>query len=606
MKKLFWLLGGIVVLLAIWAIMANIPSSKNTLQIKVDINGVPSAHTIYSATNVSAAFQQIKSGNISSQITQSNEWSLVRTALNETSTNTLSLNNGLTIGTGKKLTDDETQSAIKALSQISSTSGKVGLKLILAMNSTPTSSGQISYPGVVFHNPESPLFGFTNSQGEGETAFTPGWILITDADTNFITLKNITKTTARLSINLANTDDLMTFDFQGQNSRNNLVVGYGREFSYYLKVSKAFTAYKSNYLIGTTKNTNIVIDNAYIVNGKQQTKLALTKTQLSENPLNVKSYGTNNSLPTDASILIGNGTKGIVSLSQTQEVMKFSLDSQSKDTLIKITAHLAPIADPALAQGAQNNLMIVGKNPGSFPGLSFFAFGATKNSQVTSSYASPIYTSGINFVMTDKSNTKLATGMEYALGKHENGNDYYFQTDGTWKVINENSQKTIQKSYILKGGKSYLINENNGVTSTPISFDPSTRVDSTLSGYKVISNSLIKILGLAPSDTYFLYPVKPLTTDASGIKKQPFSVFNTPYTTVNNTQIRKTSIGFAKNQGTKINALIPDWIAGQNEYNILAIDGSLPTSNYSIMPIFVIVLAILAVLIIGIILFKKF
>jgi|GEM_PF-1023479 len=569
---------------------------KVTLLAEFTYSGVPAQGRSLIAANYQTAFVNIKSGTFSDDITNSIEWINIS---NDDNTVTTA---GYSIGNGIPHSSEEAQTIIRELFVRNFDL----LQIINESNATqwgtsPAPGGNEVLPENMqrFHSPGSPEQLVTDLDGRADVEIESGLVAILEGrrvvdlivvagESGIIQID--LDATKGFTINITNLDQYRT-------EENQFTIDYGQEIQYNLEIKADLLSPSETTVVTLRPNSNIVIEDSSIPFERQELVEELILPNFSFDPH--ASAGALNQSATS----IGNSF-----VNSSIYIYEITLPPSENDITIGIRARLLPqvrihreIADNSNPYDSVS--LDIPINAFTFPNSNFgVSVNLRNNSKNLTILAPVVNTSGINFVQMNAETQVLATGARYVLGRRDGDNLLLYTNQNNWKSISNLSQIDLSNFLMLEGGYSYIIGMNE-----PMPFPLSqNRFNFDLETNSKVNQSLIRIFGLANRDDFFLYQVRPADGYAATTDPIDFSVFRNYGFRRNNTQITITSINRAVNQSFKINSLIPDHVAGVNEYNILPVtpvkDVPFNAINKIILPLGLIVVAIF---IIGGLLIKK-
>lgn len=505
------------------------------------------------AVSYETAFERIKSGHFPSSVLQSPTW-----GASQDSEGKISIG-GQKIGEGLKLDDDAAREVISVLlgsnpallQQIQSATVTTKLNTIGVSNLFP------------FH---SRLGVLTDNDGKATVKVPKGLIAILDNSQELLKLTSIEKDSslqiqANASLSgLSVKTDISERYATGQNA---YTIAYGTTFHYMINIPQNLVAKGGMLRLIPSSNIKILS-----VNGQ------------AENP-SINMLGpdvTAASMSSDASQQILQTGASLVGRNLLQ--YPINIAPQTGDVELQVEAEFVPNFDiqkninqvPKASLLNQNIPVAAWLKPDTN-----FSFSVTldNGSQKVQADAPSLNTTGINFAQINSEKNHFVKGGSYLLGKKVNGKSYIYNQDGSWREENNQENWARVPHLSLTGGHSYVMSDSSPheilMNFTNTSFN--AKVDGA------VNQSLIKIIGLAADTDYFLYQLTapegyPKNNDLIAIKP-----FRQSLTSPNGTAIQRTSINTAIVQSSSLNFQIPDYVVGQNEYNILSETLTKPSSN---------------------------
>lgn len=507
---------------------------------KITNNGLPVINRNYRVSSIEKAFLKIKNGTITNEDINSSVWEkMPETSLGtfEKEGHNLNLSSIYSMGPGIKHDTQTTKNIINILLN------HQGLELLELLNGTPASTTTLGYivPSVWLHRPGNKGVFKTNKEGEAEGKISPGAAILLDSTNKPISLIEVVKNKT-CTIDISQKGEGLKISYLQLNAANKTnggqaTINLDQTLDLRLSVAQKLTLHGGKLTLITWPNG---------VNPQTIDGLIIDSVSSSENqPINY--YKSNNSYI-------------------------ITLPPSNSDWTLSIKVHLN---SDAFEQSTGNFIPIIQN----FTLIAQFL----ANDGVYSQASSPtINTSGINFVMTNTTGNRLIKGQSYYLGRQAGNKSEFYSTSGNW-VQQKNDVSEYQT---LSGGEQYTIGSQKSVTNTLA--QASTAF--SLSQINSINQSLIKIVGLG-SGSYFL-------ENKESHKKILFSVYRRNLVNSKGSLTIITSANNAIYQSPVINAQIPDFRAGYQEYNVLTSNGRLV--NYELMrPLYIIFdLAVFSVIVI--------
>ena len=495
------------------------------------------------------------SGKFSSQVTNSSAW---RESQN---TEHVIVVAGLTVGEGNKHTDSEAQTIISTLFSTNFT-------LLQSINETNNGTDIMSFnPPSNFVRFQAPNGGnvTTDLKGRASAKVNTGLTAIVDGSSKGI-IKLITVTPDMGEVKVDTNSLGISLSFASGNSKSSQprTVELNQELHYTLKVSKKMLNPTTPTKIDLRPDANIVID---------ETSLPNTVTSLI--PPTINPGVTFDPLASPEQLSKIADTIGSVLISWQINMYELTIPPTDSDVSIDIKAHLSPVVyvnNVSILQGTSTNTTKMNvpikafSSPDNNFGMTANVISQTTGTQITSS-APKVNTTGINFVEVDANKNKMVRDAVYILGKNVSGKKYLYDNQGKWSEIQDLSTVSPTSYTLLRGGNQYIFGDND---VSPIELN-NTRFNYDYERDTKINQSLIKLFGLGEGKDYFLYQVAAPTNYSVDKTPIDFSIFSENVVSPNGSQLTKTSMKTASNQSFKLNGLIPDYGAGTNEYNILAV-----------------------------------
>lgn len=562
--------------------------AKAKLSIRLTNSGNPQKNISLNAANYDAAYHYIMTGIFPDTVLTSPAWQSAQDSMN-----TIAVA-GFIVGQGNKHSDGEVKTIISTLFNTNFT-------LLQSINETNNGSGTLGF------NPPSNFFKFhvpggvdnmTNKRGEAEVEVPNGMTAVVDSNRNLLKLLKVTSGMKEIKIDTDSSGLSLTFANQKKVSSEPRTVEFNQEIHYTLKVSKSLLNPVSPTSIILRPDANIVIDETSVPN---------TISSLMPRVLNPESPFDSKAGPEQLSKVARKIGDRLISWQIN--MYELIIPPTDSSVSIDIKAHLAPVV-------TLNNILIgltvwlntinmdIPINASDAPDNDF---GMTANALLPqtdtqiSAAAPKVNTTGINFVQVDADKNTLVRDAVYVLGKSSKGKKYLYDTQGQWVEITDVSALVPTDYTLLRGGNQYVFGDTSPIP-IPLS---GTRFNYNFDRDSKINQSLIKLFGLGEGKNYFLYQVATPTSYPMDKTPIAFSVFSEKITSPNDSHLVKTSIKFAANQSFKLNGLIPDYSAGSNEYNLLAVTSQKKVAFNSAKSILLpLVLVILGIIMIGGILVK--
>lgn len=536
---------------------------EKKVELRVTDFGQPVSGGKYNAINVDVLYQKIVEGSFTDRDVSSQAWTKLGDIYSKDD-KALKISGTYTIGPGVKNTSSD---ALYILNKIINDSYNAAMTLNGAGNII---AGGKDSTAITFKAPKVKGEPFTNKEGKGEAKLPLGYTAIFDSDNRLQKIVDITEATKNISLDLSNPDSGMTIKTvdmpkSSLSGTNQYTIESGESIKYVVKIKAAYLKDGANLTIAP--QANLTIDDISV---------PYTQTDY-YNPIITPSVYE----PSITSISqINDNYDGVITLLGASLVnlplynYNIKLDPSEEDVTIEIHAHISPqvnlkrqINFPPSTDTMELTIPINAYQTAK----QTFAFKLSlSNGKDNLTGTSPSVTStGINFVMMDTEKNKLASGAQYLLGKKKGDNyDIYTQT-GNWVEVADLSSVSSIEPLVLEGGNIYSLGVSSGM-SIPLN---TSLFDFNAKRETKTNQSLIKIVGLASSKDYFLYPIK--APEGYDLKQSiiPFTTFNE--------MNGKNSVGDALTQNYKVNSLIGDYSAGQSEYNVLSVTSDDKVSNYS-------------------------
>ncbi|BBC74789.1 hypothetical protein [Lactococcus cremoris] len=536
-------------------VSASDKTLTTNLSIKVTSSGDPIQNEAFLAGNYQTAYEAIMEGKFSNQVTNSSAW---RGSQN---TEHVIVVAGLTVGEGSKHTDNEAQTIISTLFSTNFT-------LLQSINETNNGTDIMSFnpPSnfVRFHTPNGGNE-TTDLEGRASAKVTTGLTAIVDGSSKgIIKLIMVTPDMSEVKVDTNSLGISLSFASGNSKSSQPITVELNQELHYKLKVSKKMLNPTTPTKIDLRPDANIVID---------ETSLPNTVTSLI--PPIINPGVTFDPLASPEQLSKIADTIGSVLISWQINMYELTIPPTHSDVSIDIKAHLSPVVyvnNVSIQQGTSTNTTKMNvpikafNSPDNNFGMTANVISQTTGTQITSS-APKVNTTGINFVEVDANKNKMVRDAVYILGKNVGGKKYLYDSQGKWSEIQDLSTVSPTSYTLLRGGNQYVFGDDD---VSPIELN-NTRFNYDYERDTKINQSLIKLFGLGEGKDYFLYQVAAPTNYSVDKTPIDFSIFSENVVSPNGSQLTKTSMKTASNQSFKLNGLIPDYGAGTNEYNILAV-----------------------------------
>ncbi|QPS70945.1 hypothetical protein [Lactococcus garvieae] len=528
----------------------------NNVKLVVSNNGQPVYNTLFTARSLEPAYNKIKTGEITDEDMNSVAWKNLESG-------NVDISKKFNIGKGNVHSHSETIDILEDLVK----EGGNGIALINSFNEP--------VPSYAFHWPGNSSRRFTNNQGIAEANIPRGLVGIFSSSSNTSLLKivNVTNDTKEINLDKVNSSDIIhgeITNFTNENQFNNrqYVVEYGQEIVYKLTLKKEFLT--ASTTIDIHPQSNLIIDSISI---------PYTKNSIFSEQPTPQSFGVTPNTSFSNEAMLSQMTQDIQTnlYNGTTDRYNIPIIDNQTDITIEIKAHIDPNVKfstkvygiSANIPESQVDITIGGENI--HPNTSFFMNITANNGEQSVDYAMPVVrTSGANFVTVKSSEKKLVSGYSYFLGYKDNEKNYIYSDTG-WKQVEGSLTDLNNSQYrVFSGGKIYYLGSGFSMdiplTSNLFSFNEEENI--------LANQSLIKFIGLGQGRKYFLYSTNS-PKDSLNVKEEiPFEVSSTDYLTPSGNLSTRSTIGFAKSQDFNINNQIPDYSAGNIEYQAISVDGS--------------------------------
>ncbi|MCJ7967603.1 MAG: cell surface protein [Lactococcus lactis] len=497
---------------------------------------------------------------------------------------------GLTVGENNKHSDSETKTIISTLFSTNFT-------LLQSINETNNGTDIMSF------NPPSNFVRMRTPSGSNETTDAKGravakvptglTAIVDGSSKGIVELIDVTSGMGEVKLDTDSSGLSLSFASGNSKSTQPRTVELNQELHYVLKVNKKMLSPTALTKIVLRPDANIIIDETSVPNTVNSLIPPIINPGVTFDPLS-----SSDQLSKVAE------TIGQTLISSQINMYELTIPPTDSDVSIDIKAHLSPVVylnDILIQQGTSTNTtkmnipIQVSSSPDNNFGMTANVISQTTGTQITSS-APKVNTTGINFVEVDASKNKMVRDAVYVLGKTVGSKKYLYDSQGKWSQIQDLSAAVPTSYTLLRGGNQYVFGDNE---VSPIELNNS-RFNYDYERDTKINQSLIKLFGLGEGKDYFLYQVA--TPANYSVDKTPinFSIFSENIVSPNGSQLIKTSIKTAVNQSFKINGLIPDYSAGTNEYNVLAVTPQKEVHFSALKSIiFPLALFVLGILVIG-------
>lgn len=535
----------------------GVNASTDDTPVKIIANfrtlGTPYASQTMFTQNIETAYEKIKDGNFTEQDLKSTGWTQVAQDYKHTD-NIIEFSEHLKLGLNIRHSSQEAQDIISFLYQNNYKN------LINTLNGSGGSRNQIK-----FHVPGNKGRNYTDVHGKAEADGFKGLNAIFNLQQQFITFVNAEDDQKEFNIDVVNKDKRISFSItnvsdQAQTQSSLYTIEYNQELSYRLHIDKSLLTQPTK--VQLTPEANLVIDDISV----PYTSLDTIST--------INPDGTNSALT----------------------VYYMDLPASASDITITVKSHLVPEVYNPNTESQIKAYTLPNAKYNIVASVSGLVAG-----YLVSNTSDAVTTSGINFAMTNPVKNILVRGGEYALGKIEKQQEYFYNTSGEWTPISDFSNIRSLDYKVISGGNNYVI----GLKDTPIIPLNTNRYSFDAKKDTKINKSLIQFRGLSPENEYFLFQTKAPDGYKKIDSKQLFSVFNETKLLTNNSWGFKNSIGFANQQSFRANGKIPDYVAGTNEYNTLSVIKNHDLVFNSIVKIILpILIALLVIIAISIVVLK--
>ncbi|WP_285022714.1 surface protein [Lactococcus garvieae] len=496
---------------------------KILTKIEVTQNGTPIINTSFNALNVEVAMHQIKTGEFPQKFLEGGAWKTFLQNAPEwmkVQGNEVIFENGLKFGPGIQLNDAD---ARKIMNSILVSNGKAIIdELNLETDNVPESP-------VPFYQPGKFTNKFTTQEGIAETSLSKGLTAILNAQLNYIKLVDIKQPNQTFAIDLKNTSPDLTFKLESATPKEKTnfgqyVISLDQNIEYRLLIKKNLMDSTDSVTLYLPANSQLVIDSIESSNPEvtiTQNNFAFDVTTAnSPTPIVAATIGFDENLDQDIDIAIkGHINKSLIS----------------------------GVNSPNLNLGLQATTNQTGNG---------VELASTPN----------LVTSGINFAMIDGQKLSLESGAEYVLGREVGDKKEIYMPSGSWKTIDQLDSASVSNGEVLKGGQRYTIaSENKAIplATTRFNFDAKQNQE--------INKSLIQIFGLSKGEKYFLYQIKAAQNYEASNKINYFNVDYSSRISNNGTFFSESTISKSNVALPTLNGKLPDFSAGENEYNPLII-----------------------------------
>lgn len=525
-KNLQWTVKGFVLCLSIlsfWnitAVLAKGDSEQVSINLYANNNGIPIKNVVYSAVNLDVAYGKIIEGDFSNEVTSGVTWkdfqNQVHPDLSQANLEKIELANGLVLAPGIKHSQEEARAIMEQILRM----GGSGLPLLEELNGEDTQN-------IIFHQPERGRVSntFTNLSGQAVAIVNKGLTAIMTNEGKFQKLVMVDKNNQEINLDVANLDNRLEFTVE------DIPSGAKTNFGRYVVESGE----KNTLTFRLTIKKNLVPSGSSVLLAPSSNLIITSITPSPEvQGVEITDIGTPSQLES------GNPNRNI------------SFPALSEDLSLTIRAYVLPTT---VSQGTAGNVSI--------------SASAVDDNDVTVGATTPqLLLSGANFAMVDNSKNNFATGAEYVLGKHIDDKFLVYSAEHGWIQEDNMKQLDLSQVTVLKGGMQYSIGETESF-SIP---DTTTRFNYNSDKNQKINQSLIQIIGLAPGDNYFIYPIKAADNQNKIGKPLDFSVHAYSSIGRNGSLINHNTLGEAKVQNFSLNTTIPDFKAGSVEYNVISVN----------------------------------
>lgn len=496
---------------------------KILTKIEVTQNGTPIINTSFNALNVEVAMHQIKTDEFPQKFLEGGAWKTFLQNAPEwmkVQGNEVIFENGLKFGPGIQLNDAD---ARKIMNSILVSNGKAIIdELNLETDNVPESP-------VPFYQPGKFTNKFTTQEGIAETSLSKGLTAILNAQLNYIKLVDIKQPNQTFAIDLKNTSPDLTFKLESATPKEKTnfgqyVISLDQNIEYRLLIKKNLMDSTDSVTLSLPANSQLVIDSIESSNPEvtiTQNNFAFDVTTAnSPTPIVAATIGFDENLDQDIDIAI----KGHI----------------NKSLILGVNS-------PNLNLGLQATTNQTGNG---------VELASTPN----------LVTSGINFAMIDGQKLSLESGAEYVLGREVGDKKEIYMPSGSWEAIDQLDSASVSNGEVLKGGQRYTIaSENKAIplATTRFNFDAKQNQE--------INKSLIQIFGLSKGEKYFLYQIKAAQNYEASNKINYFNVDYSSRISNNGTFFSESTISKSNVALPTLNGKLPDFSAGENEYNPLII-----------------------------------
>lgn len=499
----------------------TLPLNQASVELKVTNNGTPVNHTSYSAMNIDRAYQEIKNGEIGLKARNSAAWILATQNTNsgESDAGIITLSNGQQIGQGITHTDEEMGSIISGLMNVDN------LSLISEINQSNTT--------IPFLNPDHVIYKFTNKRGLAKADIEQGYTLILDNNNNFVKLSKIENASEKVVIDLANIDNKIKFTADSKlktlaTNFGQYVVGTNQKISFNLSINKDMWQQAGTVNLVLPPQSNLSFDSIEVLDGNDAATVV-----------------TN---PTLNDTMVFNSSEPVIAAT-------IALNETQSNILLRVTVHVNLEGNDV---GSNNPIH-----------TSLQAVSINRDGSSSSVSTPNLNIAGINFAMTNKNATEFAQDEKFIIAKSK-GNTYEVYGNNKWQQVDDLNDIQTSDALVLEGGCRYILGREQ---AEKIPLDVS-RFNFIKKRSEKINKSLIQILGLGQGDNYFLYRIDTANDLSSANRTYKFSIFSRSYFSPNNTLMVDNSINNPTNALIGLTGQIPDYVAGNNEYSNLPLDGS--------------------------------
>ena len=548
------------------------------------------------AANYQTAYTNISQGNFSSDIFRSFEWSSVS---NPDESLTVA---GLTVGNG--FTHNQAD-AMTIIRELFTTNFKL-LQTINESNDGNFGTGLelgdfVSYPSnFTSFRRASGSNDRTDSNGHAQARLSLGMTAIVSEERQLLDLVDISVATdilhvdknpafGLLQVEMGNIDTFRTGD-------NKYTVSYGQRFEYLITVNSLLLHKENPTIVTLQPSANIVIE-----------AISMENEQIELVPNTV--FPTSTFDPNGGAVALNVAATQIGSSLVNTSIFSYNIviPPSDENITIRIEAYLSPqvrIHRQVADQNAPNEAVSLDIPINAFMNIDK-NFGLTATIQgemgTLSSQAPYINTSGINFVQANVERNELAYGSTFLLGRKEGGELYFLDMESNWSRLATGTDINPVNYRLFQGGNRYVI----GMDEVNAILPATSRFNFDQEENQRINQSLIQIIGLGASETYFLYQVTPAENHEPLTNLIDFIVFRKYSVATNGEEVMMTSLNRSANQSFHLNRLIPDHLAGVNEYHLLPVGTEQKVSFNPVLRILLPLVVIVAIMFaVGIILIK--
>ncbi|WP_460022511.1 hypothetical protein [Lactovum odontotermitis] len=559
------------------------------------------AHQRFNTQNVQSAYEKLKDGSFSETELNSADWKNLEASYEPTpdGDGKIIITSDLQIGKDVNNSEENAQRLLQ----------------LLPVNFIQYLSGRKNDPTdmVSFYSPGNKGLLYTNNQGKAEGNFAAGWTAVY-LGTQFIKYVNLTDKNASIKIDISNSSDDISIkllgDTQASSDENGLyTVEYGQVVKYQFTIKKEFLTGGAS--VDINMPSNLYIDDISVPN---------TLVSDAENPIDTStSQQPSDSLgqKMNTAVRVIDEKLDDVSLNHYH----IDIDADDKDFTAEISAHIvssnsmtvpvvletgAEVRDVTVHKTAylpdksviEKNQQYLTKN------FKIKVTAQNKMGQAISATSRALGSSGMNFLIYNADKSTAAEGAEFILGKTEAGKNYGWSSQGGWiEIPADLAQADLSALRSISGGSRYILDDMN---------DEALPTNSRKWTYNAedekLSHSVIQIYGLGQGQDYFLYQLKAADGQSENHKKYNFQVSRQLVAANGENGVSvTTSLGEAKQQDDHLNLLLPDYMAGVNEYNLVSVSSkeakSSSRSTFSL--IFPIVLIVLVLILLTIVLVIK-